>query len=260
MNAVHLVRTVFQSSQVPSAFEGYRIALVGNLYASPGNLCKVQELLSNERPDILAIGGNVKPTHAAPNVPSHAVLEEFLRPLQFPDGILAVRGYHDRKHFWEELPSTSPIRLLSNSAYTLHREGDSLVFLGLQTAHASHLDRGQNQLRASLSKIPKEGMRILLGQSGDLLRIAQGYPLDLIIAVDNLHYGIRMPGVGVFRRDSKVTLAWAQGWIKEGGISLYLSPGVGTYYHPFRFLLKREVTLITLRTASIEKDSGIQKS
>jgi len=249
VSSIHLVQTEFRSSKVPPSFDGYRIALVGNLYGSAGRLRQVQEHLLREGPDILLLGGNVKPTHASPNTESHSVLEEFLCPLRFPDGILAVRGYHDRKHFWEELPAQSPVRLLSNTAQEIRRGEESLVFLGLQTAHASHLDRGQNQLRASLTGLPCEGMRILLGQSADLLRIAQGHPLDLIIAVDNLHYGTRIPGVGVIRRDSKVPLSWTYGWIEEGSLSLYLSPGVGTYYHPFRFLLPREVTLITLKTS-----------
>lgn len=247
MKSIHLVRTVFQSNQVPLPFDGYRIALVGNLFVARRKQAEVQDLLLGEKADLLMLGGNVKPSHASPNAEAHAALAQFLRPLQFPDGILAVRGYHDRKHFWEELPDSSPVRLLSNSTHTIQRQGEALVFAGLQTAHACHLDRGQNQLRESLSDIPTQGMRILLGQSGDLLRIAQGHPLDLILAVDNLHYGIRIPGVGVLRRDSKVPLSWTMGWLEEGGIPLYLSPGVGTYYHPFRFLLRREVTVITLR-------------
>lgn len=247
MSSIHLVQTVFQSCKVPPAFEGYRIALVGNLYGSSASLQEVQEHLSRVSPDILLFGGNLKPTHAAPNAESHSFVESFLRPLHFPDGVLAVRGYHDRKHFWEELPNDSPIRLLSNTAHTVNRRGEELVFVGLQTAHASHLDRGQNQLRANLSDLSIQGMCILLGQSGDLLRIAQGHSIDLILAVDNLHYGIQVPGLGVLRRDSKVPLSWTQGWLEEGGIPLYLSPGVGTYYHPFRFWLPREVTLVTLK-------------
>ncbi len=250
MSSIHLVHTVFQSCRVPPAFDGYRIALVGNLYGSSASQQEVQKHLSRESPDILLFGGNLKPTHAASNTESHSFVESFLRPLHFPDGVLAVRGYHDRKHFWEELPVDSSIRLLSNTAHEVRRAGESLVFLGLQTAHAGHLDRGQNQLRMSVANLQGKGMSILLGQSGDLLRIAQGHAVDLILAVDNLHYGILIPGVGVLRRDSKVPLSWTYGWLEEGGIPLYLSPGVGTYYHPFRFLLPREVTLVTLKHLS----------
>jgi predicted MPP superfamily phosphohydrolase len=179
------------------------------------------------------------------------LLKTLLSPLKPPLPVFAVRGYRDRKKFWDELPRESRIVLLSNSHRTLEKEGEKLTFLGIQTAHASHLDRGINQLRETLQPLPAGDFRILLGQSADLLRIAQGLPIDLILAVDNLHYQTRIPGWGVPRRDTKVPYDWGPGWIREGLLSLYLNPGLGTRWIPFRFFYRPEITVIRLERISI---------
>jgi predicted MPP superfamily phosphohydrolase len=81
------------------------------------------------------------------------------------------------------------------------------------------------------------------------LRVAQGQPVHLILAVDNLHAQIRIPGVGVIRRDSKAPLSWERGWIREGTLSMYLSPGLGTRWLPFRFFLRPEVVCVELSSS-----------
>lgn len=245
------VRTRFSFPLVPRTFEGYRIALVGGLHLRRmgGWTRRVQRVIADLRPDIVLLGGDVKPTHGSDNQRIHDLLAEFLAPIHPPDGFLAVRGYHDRHGFWDALPSDSRIRLLSNSSHAVTRGGSDLFFLGVQTAHACHLDRGINQLRETVAGLPPEGFRILVGQSGDLLRVAQGQPVHLILAVDNLHAQIRIPGVGVIRRDSKAPLSWERGWIREGTLSMYLSPGLGTRWLPFRFFLRPEVVCVELSSS-----------
>jgi predicted MPP superfamily phosphohydrolase len=243
--------TEFRSPAVSESFDGYRIALLGGLHLRRLGWWtkRLQRLIQEGNPDVLLLGGNVKPSHRADNRKTHELLRRFLDPFEFPDGILAVPGYRDRKGFWNELPEDSMFHLLSSSHHLVGRGSDRIVFLGIASAHASHLDRGINYLRETLSAIPDDkGFRILLGQSGDLLRVAQGQPIHLILAVDNLHYQIRIPGVGVPRRDTKVPISWTRGWIKEGNLALFLSPGVGTRWLPFRFFLRPEIAFITLRS------------
>ncbi|MCA9414025.1 MAG: metallophosphoesterase [Candidatus Omnitrophica bacterium] len=245
---IRVVKTRCESSNLPNSFNGYRIVLIGGLHLrrNSGWTRRIQDQIQRLNPDILLIGGNVKATHRSGNESTHELLSRFLEPLDPPGGILAVQGYRDRKKFWEELPEESRIELLSTSHKTIDREGGRLTFLGIQTAHASHLDRGINQLREALEPLGSGDYRILVGQSADLLRVAQGQPIDLILAVDNLHYQIRIPGWGVPRRDTKVPYSWGPGWVKEGLLSLYLNPGLGTRWIPFRFFYRPEITLIEL--------------
>lgn len=246
---IRIVRTSFSSPRLPLAFQGIRIVLVGGLHLRRKSLWlkRIQKALLVLDPDLILIGGNIKPRHAADNRKTHRLLFEFLEPLHPREGILAVRGYRDRKRFWDQIPGDSRITLLSNSHQTIARDGDRLTVVGVQTAHASHLDRGINQLRKTLALLPEGDFRILLGQSADLLRVAQGEPVDLILAVDNLHYQIRIPGWGTFRRDTKVPYSWGPGWVREGRLSLYLNPGLGTRWIPFRFFYRPEITVIELR-------------
>lgn len=246
---IRIVKTEHVSEHVPKSFDGYRIVLIGGLHLrrNASWTRRIRKAIESLDPDVLLIGGNVKPSHHANNASIHRVLNEFLKPIDVRDGILAVQGYRDRKKFWERLPEERRVDLLSNSHRTIEREGDRLTFLGIQTAHASHLDRGINQLRSTLEPLFDGDFRILLGQSADLLRVAQGQPLDLILAVDNLHYQFRIPGWGTPRRDTKVPYAWGPGWVREGLLSLYLNPGLGTRWIPFRFFLRPEITLIELK-------------
>lgn len=245
---IRIVRTVFASPRLPPGFEGFRIALVGGLHLRRKSrwMKRIQKALLGLDPDLILLGGNIKPRHAADNRKTHRLLSALLQPLHPREGILAVRGYRDRKRFWDQLPGDSRINLLSNSHRTIVQDGDRLTLLGIQTSHASHLDRGINQLRETLAPVPEGDFRILLGQSADLLRVAQGEPIDLILAVDNLHYQVRIPGWGTFRRDSKAPYSWGPGWVREGKLSLYLNPGLGTRWIPFRFFYRPEITLIEL--------------
>ena len=246
---IRVVKTEFTSRHLPPAFDGFRLVLIGGLHLWRDGqwVQRIQKIINDLDADILLIGGNIKKTHRSGNVRTHRLLDRFLRGIQAKGGVLAVRGYRDRKGFWDDLPSDSPVILLSNSHHTIEREGDRLTFLGIQTAHASHLDRGINQLRETLDPVPAGGFRILVGQSADLLRMAQGQPIDLILAVDNLHYQIHLPGWGTPRRDTKVPLSWGPGWVREGLLSLYLNPGLGVRWFPFRFFCRPEITLIELK-------------
>jgi predicted MPP superfamily phosphohydrolase len=252
---VRVIETEFESPSVPETFNGYRIALIGGLHLRRTSAWtrKSQRILVDLEPDILRVAGNVKPSHKADNATVHRVLEEFLKPLEPRDGILCVRGYRDRKRFWEKPPKDSKMALLSNSHTTVEREGARICFLGTETAHATHLDRGINQVREAFSKIPSgAGMKILVAPSADFLRATQGLPLDLILAADNLHYQIRIPGWGVPRRDSKVPYSWTRGWIREGSLPLFLTLGLGVRWLPLRVFMRPEIALIKLRRPDCE--------
>lgn len=252
---LRVVETEFQSTCVPKTFDGYRIALIGGLHLRRTSAWtgKLQRTLLGLKPDTLLIAGNVKPSHNADNQAVHRVLEDFIKPLDPPDGILSVRGYRDRKRFWDELPKDSRIRILSNSHEYVQRDEERIYFLGAETAHGSHLDRGINQIREALSTVPDpSGLTILVAQSADFLRAAQGLPLDLILAADNLHYQFRIPGWGVPRRDTKVPYSWTRGWIREGSLPLFLTSGVGVRWLPLRVFLRPEMTLVTLRRTTCE--------
>lgn len=257
---LRVVRTKFTSPLIPKALDGYRIVLLGGLFLRRLGWWtqRIQGAIQELEPDLLLLAGNTKPARSVENAMVHGLLAKFLEPLSVPDGVIAVRGYHDRPRFWESLPGRSSIRVLSNSHCMIERGGGKLVFMGIQTAHASHLDRGINNLRETVEGPPSEGFRILVGQSGDLLRVAQGQPIHLILAVDNLHAQVRIPGLGVIRRDSKCPLSWERGWIEEGNLSMYLSPGVGTRRLPLRFFLRPEITCVVLRSGRHDTLSMVQ--
>ena len=255
-----IVETEFRSPTVSKDFEGYRIILLGGLHLRRKGRWndRLVQRLTDIGGDLLLIAGNVKPTHRSDNLAVHDRLRHLLDRLSYPDGIVCVRGYRDRKRFWEEAPPDPPYSLLTNDHVSVSRGESSLCVLGLQTAHACHLDRGINQLREALASRgdeEKHALTVLLGQSPDLLRVAQGLPIDLILAVDNLFYQIRIPGWGVPRRDSKVPWSWGFGWRSEGRIGMYLSPGLGTRWIPFRFFCRPEIVTVVLKRAE-EREGG----
>jgi predicted MPP superfamily phosphohydrolase len=251
-----IVKTEFRSPRVPEEFHGYRLILIGGLHLRRKGRWndRLVSRLKKLGGDLLLIGGNVKPTHRSDNQKVHRRLRHLLDRLSYPDGILCVRGYRDRKRFWEEAPADPPYHLLTNDHFRIARGDAGISVLGLQTAHASHLDRGINQLREALGTLEesqREDLRILLGQSPDLLRVAQGLPIDLILSVDNLFYQVRIPGLGMVpRRDSKVPWSWEFGWKNEGRIGMYLSPGLGKRWLPFRFFCRPQIVCVELEHAA----------
>jgi uncharacterized protein len=99
--------------------------------------------------------------------------------------------------------------------------------------------------RAARQDAPRAVLRILLVHRPSQASLAEGIGMDLILA-GHTHGGqVRLPfvGRGILDGDGAT---YDRGLSKTPGGPLYVSPGIGTYYLPVRFLCRPEVTRIEL--------------
>jgi predicted MPP superfamily phosphohydrolase len=149
-----------------------------------------------------------------------------------------VLGNHDvavtRDPFSRTAPLAGlPARLLENESVVVERRGERIQLAGAAPVPYGTLPA------ADLSV----GLRILLSHYPRLT--APGYQLVLS---GHMHAGqIVLPYPGGKLRLAHLRSRLAEGLYHEGGVTLHVSPGLGTTFVPFRLFARPEATELVLR-------------
>jgi uncharacterized protein len=183
------------------------------------------------RPDLVVVTGDLL-SHPR----GRARLDEALRGL----GAYVVLGNHDvavtrdpfsRAAELEGLPAT----LLVDESVTVERRGRRIQLAGTAPRPAGPLPAPD----------PGAGLRILLSHYPRLR--APGF--ELVLA-GHMHAGqIVLPYPGGKLRLAHLGSRLAEGVYREGGVTLHVSPGLGTTFVPFRFFARPEATELVLQSA-----------
>lgn len=248
------------------AFDGYRIALIGDIHAdgwmTPGSLLRLAELVNAEAPDLVAIAGDFATYSPFRSLVRHVpnLAAPLRRLLQAPDGVFAVLGNHDHKPsaslprralFGEDGRGTAGIvrrmlaragvRELCNDVHTLRRGGAALHLCGVDSVYW-----GKARLKDVLEQLPQEGAAVLLAHEPDLADAAAATSRFELQLSGHAHGGqVRLPPL------SKLALPpmgrkYPEGLYEVDGMRLYTNRGLGS--HPrLRFLCRPEITIILLR-------------
>lgn len=231
-----------------AAFDGYRIALLTDLHASPlvprwwldGAVQKTLAL----RPDLIALGGDYVDDDAA-YIPS---LREILRPLRAPDGVVAVLGNHD--HYVDAAAvraalAAAGVRELRNAATTITRGDSRLAIVGVGDLHCDVID-----FEAALAGTPGDVPRLVLSHHPDVFAYWPAeLRLDLMLA-GHTHGGqAYLPLIGPPFVPSQFGFRYLAGHYRDGERQLYVSRGVGVSGVPFRWRCPPELTLVVLRAS-----------
>ncbi|MEP7225392.1 MAG: hypothetical protein ABI783_10590, partial [Actinomycetota bacterium] len=163
--------------------------------------------------------------------------DELLRGLD----AYVVRGNHDvavtrdpfsRASALEELPAT----LLADRSTTIELKGERVQLAGV----------GPTPWAALPEPDRAAGLRILLTHYPRLL--TPGYQLVL---AGHMHAGqIVVPYPGGKLRLAHLRSQLTEGIYREGGVTLHVSPGLGTTFVPFRLFARPEATELVLRRSS----------
>jgi predicted MPP superfamily phosphohydrolase len=191
-------------------------------------------------PDLVVVTGDLLSRPRA-----EARLRELLRRA---GPCYAVLGNHDVEHSRDPfsrsggLKDLSPARLLVDEAETLELRGRRVQLVGVDP-RAYRAGRARPWLLAD----PAADLRILLCHYPTVLRRLPFDSFDLVLA-GHMHDGqITLP---LPRR--KVLLAhprapYASGLYVRNGITMHVSPGLGTTFVPLRFYARPEATELVLQ-------------
>lgn len=245
---------------LPPAFDGYTIAVLGDLHhgsvaQATAHVRRAIELAHIERPDLIALLGDYALSHpAAPGVSRRAyerslrALAPLLGSLQARDGTVAVLGNHDYDYdagAVTEWLGTLGIRVLVNECVRISRGEAELVVGGVDDYEYGTVDR-----RGGCGATPADVPRIVLSHNPDaVLALAPEARVDLVLS-GHTHGGqVVLPWLGALARHSTVCGARsASGWVPNARVPLYVTTGVGVVL-PVRVRCRPEVLIVRLRPA-----------
>ncbi len=236
-----LERVTLRLPNLPAKLDGLRIGQISDCHLglphTASNLRWAVEQMRRERPDLLALTGDLVHSHHA-----IASLPVLLGGLSAPLGIYAVPGNHD---YWEGLDDLhrvlAPlgIPLLLNEHRRLQWHGADLWLVGVDD-----IWDGRPDLGVALHGVPQGAFTLLLAHSPDSADTAAQHGIGVQLS-GHTHGGhLRLPFLGPFslpRFGTRYTI----GHYHIGQTQLYVSRGLGGA--PLRLLCRPEATIITLR-------------
>ena len=270
---VTIKRCEIVSTQLPKAFDGYRIAFFSDLHigsmTSPTDMCrKVIEHLNSLDADLVVFGGdliNVRYDELSPEI------QNILGGVKARDGVFAVLGNHDTGvyiHDTVTMPLAENTRLLKgrisqmgwqmldDKTAWLVRGKDSLSLTGIGFSHELLEHRHSADVADSLDLSP-----IYEGVSCDKFNISVSHMPQLWRKISSIGYGDLVLSGHVHAMQMKLQVGavkfspsqlmyreWS-GHYTEPNSHLYITDGVGSVAFHLRLGAPPEITELTLRRA-----------
>ena len=255
------VRSVeYACDRLPASFDGYRIALfsdahVGSyVWGSAKRLQAVVDTINNLRPDMIAFAGdlqNMQPDELLPVMP-------MLSGLEAPDGVFSVLGNHDDGHYLNAGAAATMRservmcdrqrqmgwRLLTDGSATIRKNGDSIFIAGMYCDGKLAGQRRTNPHKA-MAGIPHEAFTVMLQHDPTSWRHTILPQTTAQLTLSGHTHGGQMRIAGM----SPAAMAYDEYdgmYYAKDGRALFVTTGINALV-PFRFGMKPEVVVITLR-------------
>ena len=237
-----VVEVTLEFPDLPSAFDGYRVAHLSDLHVSAAARAErtagVVRLVNAQSPDLIAITGDLVDGTASRRLDDVAPLGK----LRAADGVVGCTGNHE--YFsgwgaWRVIFRSLGIRILENERVVVRRGEESLAIIGINDP-VSH----DSDIRIASDMVPDGAFRILLAHRPTHLaeHAACGVRLQLS---GHTHGGAV---IGLDRLVARANEGHVRGLYNEQGVSLYVNSGTGQWAgFPTRLGVSPEITIITLR-------------
>lgn len=249
----------FYSSQLPDAFDGYRILQISDIHSGSWNgdvreMRRAVELCNAQQADMAVFTGDLV------NYVSDEVLpyRSALSGLKAKDGVYAVLGNHDYATYvkWrskkEQIANIERLiryeqemgwDVLMNENRIIHRGADSIALVGVENSgnppfpnrgNLPKAERGTDGMfKVLLSHDPTHWRRNVLPQTDIQLMLA-GHTHDMQFSI----FGFS-PAVFIYPEH--------RGLYRAGERGLYVNIGLGYVLFPMRLGAWPEITVITLK-------------
>jgi hypothetical protein len=252
---IDLVPRTIAISNLPSAFNGFRIAQVSDIhldeFTEPFFLERIVHHVNNLAPDMVLLTGDfvthgsltfLNGQHAAEHCGE--ILSTITCPLRY-----AVLGNHDvavNAPLVIGALTRNGIPVLVDAHVPIERNGSRFWLCGVNDPGTTN-----PQLQVAVPPAP-DGPVILMAHEPDyadtVLQHPRGHLVDLMLS-GHTHGGqIRLPFLGALVLPP-MGKRYVEGHFQLGNMQLYVNRGIGAVGIPFRFNCPPEITLITLQTA-----------
>jgi uncharacterized protein len=228
-----------------SQFNGYRIVQVSDIHRdkwmTPRRLTHIVHLVNRQKPDLVAITGDLVTRNSPALIPSLKVALERLKP---KDKTVAILGNHDHENDTKAIIHVleqSGIFHLGNAVYTLQRSGAMLHIAGVDD-----VGEGKDRLDLVMQQLPNAGAAILLAHEPDFADTSSATKRFDLQLSGHTHGGqIRLPFLKPL-----ILPPWGKkyflGRYQVGEMIQYTNRGLGMTGLHLRFAARPEITVFTL--------------
>lgn len=254
------------------AFDGFRVAVISDIHAGSNGITaeKLREIVerTNEQEvdaifllgDYVSQIGKRLPDRSRTLKMKPAEIAENLAGFRARFGVFAVMGNHD-----EWYPDSASIisgfetlgyNVLNGEVAVINtNNGSRLRILGLRDH--TKIDTWKNysdNARALLAPPHGIGDIIVLQHSPDVFPVITSdlsiSPDTTIMFAGHTHGGqVWLPVIGSPIVPSMFGQKFNRGHVRDGGIDVFVTTGIGTSILPFRFLMPPEIAVVTIRSA-----------
>lgn len=260
--------TIVESSRVPQAFDGFKIAQISDFHINSFDAVKDKEFLEefvdkivNQQPDIICFTGDLVTTRAAEAYPFRSVLAR-LASHSIP--VYSVMGNHDyADYIWrfsdeQRNADRDSLRLLQkeagwtmldNDALVLYRGGDSIIVAGVGNIGEPPFTT-YGDLSVAMNKVggiasAENTFTVLLSHNPIHWKeeIVPSTSIDLTLSGHTHSMQFKIVGWSPSKWKYK---EWA-GLYSNGEQFLYVNSGIGCVGPKIRVGVKPEITIITLK-------------
>lgn len=241
---------------------GLKIAVMsdihaGSNYVTEERLRQIVETTNAAEPDLIVILGDfIAPSGGEFQLPAmpERKIAEGLKGFRAKYGTYAVFGNCD---FWSETILRREfekvgIRFLENEIVVIEKDGEKFRLFGLEdhTKFGNWRETSEKYKRI-IKPTEQDGDLIVLEHSPDVLPIITGElsisPNLRLILAGHTHGGqFWLPLIGSPIIPSSYGQKYAYGHIRENGVDMYVTTGIGTSGLPFRFMVPPEIVILTI--------------
>ena len=251
--ALVLTEYTVQSPELPSAFDGFRIAHISDLHNAEmgsGN-GKLLAMLRSAQPDIIAITGDLIDSRRT----DVSVALEFAEAAMNIAPCYYVTGNHEsRVEEYAQLKAgllALGVVVLENDSVTLERDRQTVTLLGVTDPEFEAdywLVFPEEVMDKYLAALPQtEGFRLLLSHRPEYMNMYAQCGFNLVLS-GHAHGGqFRLPIIGgLYAPGQGLFPEYDEGLFSVEGTQMIVSRGIGNSAFPLRFNNRPEVVLITL--------------
>ena len=233
---------------VPAELDGVRIAHLSDLHLGVPSRGRravghAVEWVSERKPDLVCITGDLISRRRG-----MGDLERLLRDLGRCYVVLGNHDFADSRDPFSQrvdadaLAGLEGVVLLTDQSVAVDLRGSRVQIVGVDPrSYASREAKPESMTDESAN------LRILLCHFPGIVKRIPG-AFHLILA-GHMHAGqIVLPYPGGKVRFAHIRAPMSEGVYHDGGVTLHVSPGLGTTFLPFRFFARPEVTELVLRS------------
>ena len=255
-NTALMVNTVtVTAGRIPAAFSGFRIAQVSDLHNAEfgENNVRLLELLSESRPDIIVITGDLVDSGHTDIDIAISFAEEAARiaPVYYVTGNHEARlSQYDRLRNGLEAAGVS---MLEDRAVELERDGEKITLVGLSdpdfTVRGDMFGEVPAMVSTKLESLAdtESSYTILLSHRPELFESYASSGIDLVLS-GHAHGGqFRLPFIGgLVAPNQGLFPKYDAGVYMESSTQMVVSRGIGNSIIPVRFNNRPEIVIVEL--------------